>query len=124
MGGIDNGSLQKERQSKRWDSADPEEQMLQVALRGERDDLCILHSREATFDEDSQAYTMDFGERVKTASSKNVILQEHLGAGETKMMTGKIQEMQYAVDVCYPMSLTQAFAVAIANITTKTVSIK
>jgi hypothetical protein len=40
------------------------------------------------------------------------------------MMTGKIQEMQYAVDVCYPMSLTQAFAVAIANITTKTVSIK
>ena len=126
MGGVNVGrsAMQKERQSKRWDSPNVDEQMLQVALRGERDDLCILHSREATFDEVTQAYTMDFGERVKTASSKNVILQEHLGDGETKMMTGKIQGMQYAVDLTYPMSPTQAFAVAIANITTKTMSAK
>ena len=131
MGGTDTRRLstiekgsppQKERQSKRWDSAIPEQQMLQIALGGERDDLCIMHSREATFDEVTQAYTMDFGERVKTASSKNVILQEHNGDGTTKMMTGKIEGMQYAVDLSYPMSLTHAFAVAIANITTKTIS--
>ena len=115
---------QKERQSKRWDSPAVAEQMLQVALGGEREDLCIMHSREATFDEATQAYTMDFGERVKTASSKNIILQEHNGDGTTKIMTGKIGGMQYAVDLAYPVSLTHAFAVAIANITTKTVSVK
>ena len=124
MGGTGSSETQhlQKRQSRRWDSPNTEEQMLQVALRGERADLCILHSREATFDESTQAYTMDFGERVKTASSKNVILQEHLGNGDTKMMTGKIQGMQYAVDVSHPMSLTHAFAVAIANITTKTIA--
>ncbi len=110
-------------QTKAWDSPREEDQMLQSALRGERDDLTILHSREATFDKATGAYTMDFGERVKTASSKNVILVEHMGDPEqNKLMTGKVHGLQYAVDAAYPLSPVLAFAVCIANIVTKTVS--
>lgn len=107
-------------QSRLWDSADPDEQMLQVALRGERDDLNIMHSRAATFDSETQAYTMDFGERVKFASSKNVILQEYNGDGSTRLMTGKIDTMQYAVDFTHPLSPVLAFATCISNIVTQT----
>jgi hypothetical protein len=107
-------------QSRLWDSEDPEEQMLQVALRGERDDLNIMHSREAMFDPGTQAYTMDFGERVKFASSKNVILQEFNGDGSTRLMTGKIDNMQYAVDFAHPLSPVLAFATCISNIVTQT----
>ena len=67
---------------------------------------------------------MSSADAAATASSKNIILQEHNGDGTTKIMTGKIGGMQYAVDLAYPVSLTHAFAVAIANITTKTVSVK
>ena len=94
--------------------------MLQVALRGDRDDLNIMHSREATFDADTQAYTMDFGELVKYASLKNIILQEYNGDESEKLVTGKIDDVQYAVDFAYPVSPVVVFATCISNITTQT----
>ena len=107
-------------QEKIWDSENPNEQMLQVALSGERDQLNIIHNREATFNEDTNSYTMDFGERVSYASSKNLILQEFNSDGSTKLLTGKMGRLQFAVDFAFPLSPVVAFATCIANLVTQT----
>ena len=49
-----------------------------------------------------------------------MILQEFNGDGSTRLMTGKIDNMQYAVDFAHPLSPVLAFATCISNIVTQT----
>ena len=87
---------------------------------GKMGDLRQFTNREPTFREDLGAYCLDFGGRVSMASVKNfqLVATEDLGMGNI-LQFGRIQSDMFTLDVQWPLSIFQAFAIALSSCDTK-----
>ena len=81
----------------------------------ELDNIIIMKNKTPIWNDRVNAYVLNFGGRVTTASTKNTILLD----SEEKMaaMFGKINNNIFALDVKYPFSLIQAISFAITCFT-------
>ena len=63
-----------------------------------------------------KAYIQNFGPRVDSASVKNFQLIDSYDDQHIYMQFGKIGDNKYNLDVAYPCSIFQAFAIALASL--------
>lgn len=81
-------------------------------------DLITLHSKDPVWSDKLKAYTLDFKGKVTKPSNKNFILVES-EAEEEVAIFGKVATDLYTLSVKWPLSVFQAFGLAIASVAYK-----
>ena len=80
------------------------------------DDLVVLRSREPMYNESAKAYQLNFGGRVTCPSIKNFQLYDVRDPRqETVVQFGKVSEDRFVLDFRYPVSVMQAFCMALST---------
>ena len=80
--------------------------------------MLILVSKDPVWSEKESAHILDFKGKVKKPSIKNFILIEK-ESNEEIVIFGKISDNLYSLNVSWPLSIYQAFALAITSIAFK-----
>jgi len=112
--------------TKMWQPVHKDEEMLQCfkyksdsALRH----LLFFENRQPKWNEEMGAYVLNFNNRVKLASVKNFqLVEKDPEDGETDKVTmqfGRNGKDEFVVDAQWPMSLFQAFAIALSSCDSK-----
>jgi len=78
----------------------------------------ILHNKEPVWSEKFNAYMLDFKGKVSKPSMKNFILVDKRSERES-VIFGKMDEDLYTLNVGWPLTIFQAFGLAISSITYK-----
>ncbi len=96
----------------------------------EQEDLLIFETKKPSWNEQLQAYTLNFNGRVKLPSKKNFLLvpqakneamDEEYGADTLCLRFGKVTKHKFTLDFRHPISPFQAFAIAITTFSDKKV---
>ena len=82
------------------------------------DKLLCLENKPPSWNEDVGAYVLNFSGRVTMASVKNFQLCEQKNDSQI-MQFGRIGKDEFSLDVKWPMSLFQAFAIALSSFDSK-----
>lgn len=93
----------------------------------EQSQLLLFRTKQPVWNEDLQAWTLNFDGRVKKASKKNFLLETqdvfHLenefGADTEQLRFGKVRKNVYSLDFKYPFSPVQAFGCALTTFAKK-----
>lgn len=108
---------------KRWQPAVKDEEMLECfKAKNEtaRKHLLIYENRQPKWNEDIGSYVLNFDKRVSLASVKNFQLIDPTSSnGKVLMQFGKKGQDEFIMDVQYPLSLFQAFAVSLSSCDSK-----
>ena len=83
--------------------------------------LMFFENRQPKWNEDICAYVLNFNKRVTMASVKNfqLIIDHTNGDNEVTMQFGRSGNDEFIMDVKWPMSLFQAFAIALSSCDSK-----
>lgn len=82
--------------------------------------LSSYENRQPRWNEDMEAYVLNFNKRVTMASVKNFQLIEADGDNEKVIMQfGRTGKDEFSMDVQWPMSLFQAFAISLSSCDSK-----
>lgn len=80
------------------------------------EDLTILESRSPKWNVRTETYELPFGGRANWASARNFQLTERGGAHDrVVLLYGKMEEDEFALDLAYPLSLLNAFAIVLTT---------
>ena len=82
-------------------------------------DFSRLQTRKPIWSDDLEAWTMDFHGRVKLASKKNFLLVSETAPTEVLMLFGKVAKTHFSLDFKAPMTVMQAFAIALTSFADK-----
>ena len=108
---------------KRWQPAIKGEEMLECfKAKNEiaRKHLLFYENRQPKWNEDIGSYVLNFDKRVSLASVKNFQLIDPASSNSNVLMQfGKKGQDEFIMDVRYPMSLFQAFAVSLSSCDSK-----
>ena len=94
----------------------------------EEAELLVLQTQKPVYDDQLQAYTLDFDGRVKMPCKRNFILSvdpenqrlvDEFGEGTTLLRHGKVNEDRYCLDYRYPLSPVQALAISLTSFADK-----
>lgn len=66
------------------------------------------------WDADLEAYVLNFNGRVTEASIKNFIIVDE-GTDKVRMLFGRVAKNVFNLDIHYPFSVLQAFAVVLSS---------
>ncbi|CAD8101704.1 unnamed protein product [Paramecium primaurelia] len=90
-------------------------------IQQKNENVMQLVSKPPTFSEEKNAYQLKFTQRVRSASNKNFILISNNQENDQEflMQFGKCGEYYYNLDICYPLSILQAFALCITQFEVK-----
>ena len=83
------------------------------------DKLVCLENKPPSWNDEVGAYVLNFNGRVTMASVKNFQLCEQNDEQDQIMQFGRIGKDEFSLDVQWPMSLFQAFAVALSSFDAK-----
>jgi tubby-related protein 1 len=84
------------------------------------DDLVVLRNKQPKWNEQMQAYCLNFNGRVTEASVKNFQLADSRDETEaTILQFGKVGKHAFTMDYAYPMSALQAFAICLSSFDNK-----
>jgi tubby-related protein 1 len=84
---------------------------------GHGNDLIELKNKAPTYDEESGLYTLTFyGNRVQQASHQNfqLVTSDQDQENNVAMQFGRIDENNFSLDYRYPLTIIQAFAIALS----------
>jgi hypothetical protein len=89
-----------------------------------REGLFVARSVQPVYDEAKKMFVMDFNKRVTKGSPKNCQLtaqdmEDSPSSQEALFLFGKKDKDLYAMDFAYPLSLVQAFSIAVACFDTR-----
>lgn len=88
--------------------------------KGEKDDIVVLRNKSPKWNDQMQAYCLNFNGRVTHASVKNFQLaDEEDEAEEVMLQFGKVGKDLFTMDFRYPMSALQAFAICLTSFDNK-----
>jgi len=88
--------------------------LVQSYKEGKRNNIHVFTNKRPSWNEKLKAYVLNFNGRVTKASVKNFQLVEE-GDNETVMLQfGKVSDNRFSLDFRYPLSGTQAFAIAMS----------
>lgn len=108
---------------KRWQPAVKDEEMIECfKAKNEtaRKHLLIYENRQPKWNEDIGSYVLNFDKRVSLASVKNFqLIDPSSSNGKVLMQFGKKGQDEFIMDVQYPLSLFQAFAVSLSSCDSK-----
>ena len=82
-------------------------------------DFSRLQTRKPIWSDDLEAWTMDFHGRVKLASKKNFLLVSENAPTEVLMLFGKVGKSHFSLDFKAPMTVMQAFSIALTSFADK-----
>ncbi|CAD8119260.1 unnamed protein product [Paramecium sonneborni] len=85
--------------------------------QSQNENVMQLVSRLPVFCEEKNAYQLKFTQRVRSPSNKNFIIisNNQQNDQEFLMQFGKCGDKYYNLDICYPLSILQAFALCITQ---------
>ena len=84
------------------------------------EDLIVLKNKQPRWNEQMQAYCLNFDGRVTDASVKNFQLADSRDETEaTLLQFGKVGKDAFTMDYAYPMSALQAFAICLSSFDNK-----
>ena len=83
------------------------------------EDLIVLKNKQPRWNEQMQAYCLNFDGRVTDASVKNFQLADSRGETEAAAPVGKVGKDAFTMDYAYPMSALQAFAICLSSFDNK-----
>ena len=84
------------------------------------EDLVVLRNKQPRWNEQMQAYCLNFNGRVTEASVKNFQLADSRDETEaTILQFGKVGKHAFTMDYAYPMSALQAFAICLSSFDNK-----
>ena len=87
---------------------------------GRRGDMCVLVNKSPRWNEQMQAYCLNFNGRVTHASVKNFQLVDEADDDERVMLQfGKVGKDMFTMDFTWPMSALQAFAICLTSFDNK-----
>ncbi|KAL7541681.1 hypothetical protein ACHAWF_006995, partial [Thalassiosira exigua] len=105
-----------------WQPTNKDDDRMATCLKKETPDLeklLCLENKPPSWNEEAGAYVLNFNGRVTMASVKNFQLMEGAGGEEHMMQFGRTAKDEFSLDVKWPMSLYQAFAVALSSFDSK-----
>lgn len=94
------------------------ESMIEKYREGKKDMMLVFHNKEPKWNETVQAYVLNFNGRVDQASVKNfqLIMSDE---NYIFMQFGKIGKNDFNMDVQWPISIFQAYAISLSSIDKK-----
>jgi tubby-related protein 1 len=109
--------------TKQWQPAHRDEEMIQTfkhktetALRH----LYMYENRQPKWNEDMGAYVLNFNKRVNLASVKNFqLIEANSDEQHVTLQFGRASNDEFIMDVQWPMSLFQAFAISLSSFDSK-----
>jgi tubby-related protein 1 len=96
----------------------------------DQEDLLTFETKKPEWNEELQAWTLNFNGRVKMASKKNFLLvpnpkneamDEEFGSQTICLRFGKVLKDRFSLDYRHPISPFQAFAIALTSFSSKLV---
>mmetsp|Transcript_11254 Transcript_11254/g.27673 ORF Transcript_11254/g.27673 Transcript_11254/m.27673 type:complete len:658 (-) Transcript_11254:359-2332(-) len=107
--------------SKLWQPTNKNDDRMATCLRKSclLDNLVCLENKPPSWNDEVGAYVLNFNGRVTMASVKNFQLCEKNDEQEQIMQFGRVGKDEFSLDVQWPMSLFQAFAVALSSFDSK-----
>jgi tubby-related protein 1 len=103
-----------------WQPMKKEDESIATCLKKETssiDKLVLLENKSPSWSNDVKAYVLNFNGRVTMASVKNFQLCTH--DGKQIMQFGRVGDDEFNLDMQWPMSLFQAFSVALSSFDSK-----
>lgn len=110
------------RSTKKWQPACKEEEMMQNfkhRTKSALQHLCLYESRQPKWNEDIGSFVLNFNNRVNLASVKNFQLIDPNDDSNIVLQFGKAKIDEFIMDVQWPMSLFQAFAICLSSFDSK-----
>jgi tubby-related protein 1 len=86
---------------------------------GTKDKVVLLENKPPSWNNDVKAYVLNFNGRVTMASVKNFQLCTRDDDGKQIMQFGRVGDDEFNLDVQWPMSLLQAFSIALSSFDSK-----
>ena len=112
-----------EKITKKWQPVHKDEEMIQCfkhKAESAHHHLNMYENRQPRWNEDMGSYVLNFNNRVNLASVKNFQLIEPNGDDENVVLQfGKASNDDFIMDVKWPMSLFQAFAISLSSFDSK-----
>lgn len=108
--------------TKQWQPAHKDEEMINVFKHKNEvaaTHLCMFENRQPKWNEDLGSYVLNFNKRVNLASVKNFQLVKPNNEEEIFLQFGKSSNDEFIMDVQWPMSLFQAFAICLSSFDSK-----
>ncbi|PRP76532.1 tubby protein [Planoprotostelium fungivorum] len=104
-----------------WKPTRPADSLLEKYKANLTEDMLLLQNKSPGWNEEKKSYMLNFYGRVKMASIKNFqIVSEAEGGGDQILMQfGRWNNEQFSLDFQYPLSLIQAFGIALASFDNK-----
>ena len=100
------------------DSGSDEDRLIPAVKEArEEDKVCCFHNKPPTWSDEAGAYVLNFNGRVTMASVKNFQLLD--GEEEQVLQFGRVGKDEFSMDVQWPLSLFQAFAVCLSSFDSK-----
>ena len=94
--------------------------IVDAVRKGQRDDVIVLRNKSPKWNDQMQAYCLNFNGRVTHASVKNFQLADDEDETEEVMLQfGKVGKDLFTMDYRYPMSALQAFAICLTSFDNK-----
>ena len=90
-----------------------------ASITSSSENFTRLRTRKPIWSEELEAWTMDFHGRVKLASKKNFLLVSENSPLEVLMLFGKVSKSHFSLDYKAPLSVMQAFCVALTSFADK-----
>jgi len=107
---------------KKWQPSDRDDERMGTCFKKNKPDvdkLDCMENKPPSWNEEVGAYVLNFNGRVTKASVKNFQLVRQDDEKEQIMQFGRTEKEEFSLDVQWPMSLHQAFAVALSSFDSK-----
>lgn len=102
-----------------WRPLHKDEEMLTRAKRRPGKDLRYLINKPPRWNDQVGAYVLNFNGRVTMASVKNFQLVEPEDQNHLILQFGRVGKDEFNMDVQWPMSILQAFAITLSSFDSK-----
>ena len=103
-----------------WKPLHAKEELLNCWHAGDFEKISFYENKKPQYDEELEAYTLDFAGRVTLASSKNFLLVSSHDVEDLILRFGRVEDGQFVMDVAWPMSPLLALGISLASVITRT----
>jgi len=100
-------------------NADGKEGIIDQMRKGRTEDMLLLKNKPPKWNEQMQAYCLNFNGRVTHASVKNFQLVHETDLEHVMLQFGKVGKDMFTMDFQFPMSALQAFAICLTSFDSK-----
>lgn len=102
-----------------WQPMRNEESMVEKFKVNQLEDLVALQNKSPVWNEETKSYVLNFHNRVKQASVKNFQVCFPDDTDTVLMQFGRVSGGVFSLDFSYPLSLFQAFCIALSSFDNK-----